>query len=332
MKMWQDLMLSNYMLYPLAVNLECNADWYKEHNRSMKQEVYYVKFDNFFIGKSFNQASRLIYSSKNSNGFNGPLLIGVMKVEKETKRKHIYMNPKNFIIEKEHKAIVISEEENVAKMVEKFMDNYFDTKIVNEYQQMENDIEKHINQGSDERRYRSNSSSEKHLNPKDVSSPIPKKNENFIDTTGVRTFEMEEKTNTKLIQSSEINGMMKSAEKPLLNGGNNNHQNKTDNIHIKDYVNGDTQYNPYEIITSNNYEDQLINNIDIEKYKDLFYQDELQNSISAMEESYSVKRKPKLSNNYYVLWNNDLRGLIEGHIIVIGSKPTLFDIVKEIRV
>ena len=45
-----------------------------------------------------------------------------------------------------------------------------------------------------------------------------------------------------------------------------------------------------------------------------------------------MRKKPKLSNNYYVLWNNDLRGLIEGHIIVIAPKPILFDIIKEIRV
>lgn len=46
------------MLYPLDVNTKCNAEWYKEHNRSMKQEVWFVKFDPFFYGKTFKEASR----------------------------------------------------------------------------------------------------------------------------------------------------------------------------------------------------------------------------------------------------------------------------------
>lgn len=322
MKIWQDLMLSNYMLYPTTVNIEVNSDWYKEHNRSVKQDIHYVKFDPFFIGKSFNEACRLIYSSKNKGGFNGPLLIGVIKIEKSTKRKKFYINPTNLTIEKEHRAIVLSEEEPVALMVEKFMENYFDPRIVKEYKNINDDLENHINNN-----IKSNSSSENIL--------VPIK-DSFV-TPGTKRPIDSDQTNAKLI-SSELNGPHNGPTKvdktttlrnAVASPGKkespiNNSEIDWRNRNNKEFA----KINQNNLVFSKMGEEM---NVDIDKFKELHYIEELQDAFKAYNNSLSIKRKPKLSNNYYVLWNNDLRGLIEGHIIVVGSKPILFDIVKEIR-
>lgn len=133
MKIWQDLMLSDYMLYPLDVNIECDAEWYQEHNRSMKQEIHFVKFHPFFHGKSFKEAARLIYTATSPKGFCGGLLVGCISIEKTTAKKTFYINPFKLEINKDFKAIVIAESLEIAKMVENFTDQYFDAKICEEY-------------------------------------------------------------------------------------------------------------------------------------------------------------------------------------------------------
>jgi hypothetical protein len=319
-KIWQDLMLSDYMLYPLDVNIECDAEWYKEHNRSMKQEIHFVKFHPFFHGKSFKEAARLIYTAVSPKGFCGGLLVGCISIEKTTAKKTFYINPYKLEINKQYKAIVIAENLEIAKMVENFTDQYFDHKICEEYSILKNPShEKAVSDDQGNMFGVSNPTSDKNLrkNP----DPGMYKNDLLMQQPDQDDLD---NSPQKLIpksttQDQTVMPLVLDQDSPMRAS----EQGKLKpNLKI-DRVPGLAPNDDFSALAENFWGTTM----DMDQIKQ-----GLQDQISKFYRGINVRKKPKLSNNYYVLWNNDLRGLIEGHIIVIAPKPILFDIIKEIRV
>ena len=121
----QNIMMTNFMLFPTEATMNFQADWFREHSRSIRQEIYFLPFDKFFYGKKFSEAVKMVYNSKNKKGYCGPLLLGVVQIDKNNNKKTLHINPVNLEIDECYKGIVLAENENIAKMITKFTENYF---------------------------------------------------------------------------------------------------------------------------------------------------------------------------------------------------------------
>lgn len=80
--------------------------WYLEYGKSIKQEIFCVRFSDFFTGLKFNEVCEILFVSKSKKSSSGVLLIGVKSINEQ--RGFIMINPYGYTVKEGDFGLVIA--------------------------------------------------------------------------------------------------------------------------------------------------------------------------------------------------------------------------------